>query len=55
MLPITCKEEDREGSKEELIGTSAVVMTSGHEEVGCSCCCCLCLRLYILNSLSLVC
>jgi hypothetical protein len=33
MLLIACEEEAREGSTEELIGTSAVVMTSGREEV----------------------
>jgi hypothetical protein len=37
MLSITCEEEAGERSREELIITSAVVMTSGHEEVGCSC------------------
>jgi hypothetical protein len=29
MLPITCEEEAREGSREELIGTSAVVILAG--------------------------
>jgi hypothetical protein len=55
MLPIACEEDVGEGSREELIGTSAVVVINGREEPSYSPCCCLYLHSYTLNSLSSVC
>jgi hypothetical protein len=55
MLPITYEEDAGEGSRDELIGTSAILVISGREEASCSPCCCLYLCSYTLNSLSSVC
>jgi hypothetical protein len=46
MLPIVCEEEAKEGSREDSTRTSAVVVTNGREETGCSCCYCLSLLIY---------